>query len=68
MFYEPTEETMNLTHVVEDVNGEVLVVACNWMTARQFRRYQDVFLLKTCTIRLANEDDLAALGRGLVDE
>lgn len=68
MCYVPSEENMNNTHVVEDINGNILVLTCDWMTAHQFHRYQDIFMMRTCIVRLANEDDVATLGRRLVDE
>lgn len=67
MSYVPSEETPNATHVVEDINGNMLALTCNWYQAHQLSRYQDGFLMNTCIVRLANEDDVAAFGRRLVD-
>lgn len=67
MFYVPSEETINLTHVVEDINGNILCLTYDWLTAHQFRRYQDAFMMSTCTVRLANEDDVASFNRRLGD-
>lgn len=67
MFYEPTEETINLPHVVEDINGNVLGLLHNWYQAHQFAKLQDRYLLNTCTCRPANEDDVASFMRRLGD-
>lgn len=67
MSYVPTNETLNLPHVVEDINGNILVLTYNWMMAHQFRRYQDGFMMNVCTIRLADEDDVASFMRRLGD-
>lgn len=63
MSYVPTNETLNLPHVVEDINGNILVMTYNWMKAQDFRKYQEAFLM----IRLANEDDVASFMRRLGD-
>lgn len=65
MFYVPTEETINLPHVVEDTNGNILALTYNWLTAHQFCRYG--FMMNVCTLRLANEDDVASFNRRLGD-
>lgn len=65
MSYVPTNGTLNLPHVVEDINGNILVLTYNWMMAHQFRRYQDGFMMNVCTIRRANEDDVASFNRRL---
>ncbi|AFH21065.1 hypothetical protein CL97_gp181 [Cronobacter phage CR9] len=67
MSYEPCKETLNVPHVVEDINGNILCLTYNWLMAHQFRRYQDGFMMNTCTIRPANEDDVASFMRRLGD-
>lgn len=67
MFYEPTEETMNLPHVVEDINGNILALTYNWAMAHQFAKYQDRFMRVSALCRPANEDDVASFMRRLGD-
>lgn len=63
MSYVPTNDTLHLPHVVEDINGNILVMTYNWMKAQDFRKYQEAFLI----IRLADEDDVASFMRRLGD-
>lgn len=67
MSYVPSTETLNLPHVVEDINGNILCLTYNWMKARDFAKYQDRFMLNTCTVRPADEDDVASFMRRLGD-
>lgn len=67
MSYAPSNETINLPHVVEDINGNVLALTPSWAQAHRLARYQDRFLMDSTTIRLANKDDLAWFKRWLGD-
>lgn len=67
MSYVPTQETMNVPHVVEDINGNILAMTYNWAQAQGLRKYQDRFLMNVCTVRPANEDDVASFMRRLGD-
>lgn len=67
MSYVPSKETMNLPHIVEDINGNILSLTYNWTMAHQFRRHQEGFLMNSCTVRPANEDDVASFMRRLGD-
>ena len=67
MSYVPTEETLYVPHVVEDINGNILVLTYNWMKARDFAKYQDRFMMNVCTVRPADEDDVASFMRRLGD-
>lgn len=67
MSYVPSEETLNVPHVIEDINGKILCLTYNYAQARQFSRWQDSFMLNVCTIRPADEDDVASFMRRLGD-
>lgn len=67
MSYEPCKETLNVPHVVEDINGNILCLTYNYGKASQFSRWQNAFMLNVCTIRPANEDDVASFMRRLGD-
>lgn len=67
MSYAPSDETINLPHVVEDINGNVLALTPNWAQAHCLARYQDRFLMVSTIIRLANEDDIGWFNRRLGD-
>ncbi|AIA64695.1 hypothetical protein HL10_gp165 [Cronobacter phage CR8] len=60
-------EEMNAPHIIEDINGNPLALVHNIVMARSVARYWDRFLMVSTHIRLANEDDIAAFGRRLVD-
>lgn len=67
MSYVPSEQTLNVPHVVQDINGNILCLTYNYDEARQFSRWQDAFMMNTCTICPANEDDIASFLRRLGD-
>lgn len=67
MSYVPSEQTLNAPHVVQDINGNILCLTYNYSQARQFSRWQDAFMMNTCTVRPANEDDVASFMRRLED-
>lgn len=60
-------EEMNAPYIVEDINGNTLALVHNITMARSVARYMDRYLMVSTHIRLANEDDVAAFGRRLVD-
>lgn len=65
MSYVPTNETLNVPYVIEDINGNILVMTYNWgqaeFVARKFRRHLAII------IRPADEDDVASFMRRLGD-
>ncbi|QQG33464.1 hypothetical protein [Pectobacterium phage PcCB7V] len=67
MSYEPSVETFNVPHVVQGINGNILTRTYNYAQARQFSRWQDAFMMNTCTVRPADEDDVASFMRRLGD-
>lgn len=54
-------------HVVQDINGNILTLTYNYAQARQFSRWQDAFMMNTCTVRPADGDDIASFNRRLGD-
>lgn len=66
MSYVPTKETVNLPHVVEDIDGNIRAMTYNRemaeFFARKLRRHVAVV-----TTRPANEDDVASFNRRLGD-
>lgn len=54
-------EEMNAPYIVEDRNGNALALVHNIVMARMVARHWEG------TVRLANEDDVAAFMRRLVD-
>lgn len=65
MSYEVTEETLNVPHVIEDINGNIRAMTYNWgqaeFVARKYRGHLVVI------VRPANEDDVASFMRRLGD-
>lgn len=67
MSYVPSEENFNSPHVVVDSNGDVMLLTFNHRTAALAARFWNRSLPVVCTVRPADEDDIAAFGRRLVD-
>lgn len=67
MSYVPSEETFNLPHVVVDSNGDVMLLTFNHRTAALAARFWNRSLPVTCTVRPADEDDVASFMRRLGD-
>ncbi|ATS93559.1 hypothetical protein P1A145kb_p159 [Pectobacterium phage DU_PP_I] len=60
-------EEMNAPHIIEDINGDTLALVHNIAMARVVALVLDRHQKVSTTTRLANEDDIAAFGRRLVD-
>lgn len=58
-------ENMNKSHVVVDTDGNVLMLTYNHRTAALAARFWNRSLPVNCTVRLANEDDVASFNRRL---
>lgn len=67
MSYVPSKETLNVPHVIQDINGNIRALTYNWAQAQQYASYQDRYLGNTCTVHPADEDDVASFMRRLGD-